>query len=118
MYPMVGACSDTAYAMEMLVKFVETPADTQQTALQKVFWYLIQSQILGLIFDRTRLATPTSYDDADWAKDQPNQNSLIGCVIMMTSCAVYWLASQRKVIALSSTEAEYILLCSCVKEII
>lgn len=41
-----------------------------------------------------------------------------GFIISMRGAAVSWCARQQEVVALSSTEAEFISLCSCVKEVV
>lgn len=45
--------------------------------------------------------------DADWAS-QPDRHSISGYVFSMGSGAVTWSSKHQPVIALSSTEAEYV----------
>ncbi|GKE84788.1 retrovirus-related pol polyprotein from transposon TNT 1-94, partial [Tanacetum coccineum] len=54
--------------------------------------------------------------DAYYAKDPDNGRSIIGYVFMVHGCVVSWKATLHHVVALSTTEAEYITLTKAVKE--
>lgn len=64
------------------------------------------------------MQTAVVYVDADWAGDREMRRSMSGCVVMIGSAAVSWYARQQEVVALSSTEAEYISLCSGIKKVV
>jgi len=57
-----------------------------------------------------------SYSDADWAGDIGSRHSTTGNVFVMSGAAVSWLSKRQPVVALSTTEAEYIALCTTVQE--
>ena len=60
----------------------------------------------------------TVYVDADWAGDQQTRRSMSGYAALMSGSLVAWGARQQEVVALSSSESEYISLCSGTKETI
>ena len=58
------------------------------------------------------------YVDSDWAGDAGSRKSMSGHIVLMCGSAVSWGARQQEVVAMSSAEAEYISLCSGIKEVI
>ncbi|GKC88245.1 retrotransposon protein, putative, ty1-copia subclass [Tanacetum coccineum] len=54
--------------------------------------------------------------DADYAKDPDKGKSITGYVFMVHGCVVSWKATLQHVVALSTTEAEYMALTEAVKE--
>lgn len=56
-----------------------------------------------------------AYTDSDYAGDLNDRRSTAGFVFMMASGAISWASKKQSVVALSTTEAEYIAaaLCAC-----
>ena len=48
------------------------------------------------------------YSDADWANDTDNRHSTTGNVFVMSGGAIIWLSQKQSTVALSTSEAEYI----------
>lgn len=119
MYLMVGTRPDIAFAVGRLAKYVERPGMIHWQAVKRLLRYIIHTKTLGLKYSGTQASlNPTVYVDADWAGDQECRQSMSGCVVMMGGAAISWYARQQEVVALSSTESEYISMCSGVKETI
>ncbi len=60
----------------------------------------------------------TGYSDADWAGDRDTRKSTTGHLFLFAGSAVSWLSQRQPVVALSSTEAEYIALSSAAQQAI
>jgi hypothetical protein len=58
------------------------------------------------------------YSDADYASNLDDRKSTSGYTFMLNNCCVTWKSTKQKVVALSSTESEYIALATCSKEAI
>lgn len=58
------------------------------------------------------------YCDADYGSDLDKRRSITGMVFTVGGNVISWRSSLQKVIALSTTEAEYIALCEASKEAI
>ncbi|KFD61464.1 hypothetical protein M514_26360 [Trichuris suis] len=56
--------------------------------------------------------------DADWAGDKTDRKSTTGYVVRLGKCAVAWTSQKQSVVALSSTEAEYIAASQACREIL
>jgi len=58
----------------------------------------------------------TGYVDSDFAADLDKRRSLTGYVFTIGGCAVSWRATLQPVVALSTTEAEYMAIAEACKE--
>ena len=56
------------------------------------------------------------FSDADWAEDTNDRKSTSGYVFMLSGGAVSWSSKKQKCVALSTAEAEYIVLSSAAQE--
>lgn len=59
-----------------------------------------------------------AFCDADWASDIDKRRSCTGLVTKMSGAAISWMSKRQPIVALSSTEAEYISMSSAVNEIV
>ena len=59
---------------------------------------------------------PVCYTDSDWAGDKENRRSTGGYVFTLVGGAVSWKTKLQSVVAMSSTESEYIALSEATKE--
>ena len=58
------------------------------------------------------------YCDSDWAGDLDNRRSTSGYVFMLAGAAVSWKSRRQPTVALSSTEAEYMVVTKASEEAI
>jgi len=58
----------------------------------------------------------TGYVDSDFAGDLDKRRSLTGYVFTFGKCAISWKATLQSIVALSTTEAEYMMLTEGIKE--
>jgi hypothetical protein len=70
-----------------------------------------------LQFERTAKGL-IGYVDSDYAGDLDRRRSLTGYVFIVGSCAVSWKAVLQPIIALSTSEAEYMAIAEACKELI
>ena len=80
--------------------------------------YLITTLNYGLVY-RRGTATPNiahAYSDSDWAGDIDTRRSCSGRLHMLNGAGTSWRSRLQPVVALSSTEAEYIALCDAARE--
>ncbi|GJT40820.1 zinc finger, CCHC-type containing protein [Tanacetum coccineum] len=72
----------------------------------------------GLVYgrDQGKHVDVDGFVDADYAKDPDKGRSITGYVFMVHGCVVSWKATLQHVVALSTTEAEYMALTEAVKE--
>ena len=109
MYGMLGTHPELAYPVAILSQHAATPGSQHLAALHRVFRYLRNVSNMKLVFggDSTPL-TLSGFLDADWANDINDRRSVGGYVFLLAGAAISWSSQKQKIIAQSSTEAEYI----------
>ncbi|KAF7376711.1 Transcription factor [Mycena sanguinolenta] len=114
MYAAIGTRPDVAFAVSLLSRFIVNPKLMHWNAAKHVLRYLISTKNHGLAFgldDSGLLA----YTDADHAS-QPDRHSISGNAFLYDGAAIAWSSRKQSLIALSSTEAEYIAAASAARE--
>jgi ribonuclease HI len=103
---------DIAFAVNYLARKTQPTEDDLVTA-KRIMRYLKGTIDHGLTYDTT--ATLEGYVDADYAND-PSRHSTTGYIFMLNGGPVSWSTRKQPVIALSSTEAEFIAITEAVRE--
>ena len=112
MYAAVATRPDIAHAVTALSQFLENPGHAHWQAAQRVVKYLKGTGDFGLTYGLADgvgmpAGKPVGYTDADFAS-QEHRHSVSGYAFLVHGGAVSWSSKTQAVIALSSTEAEYI----------
>eukprot|EP00253_Pinus_taeda_P024923 PITA_24923 len=89
MYAMVCTRPHIAHVVGVLSRFRSKPRKEHWTAVKRVFRYLCGTS------------------DYDWARDLDQRRSTSGYVFNLFGGAVSWMSKKQWVVALSTTEAEY-----------
>ena len=103
---------DIAQTVGVVSKFCSKPSEAHLTAVKRIFRYLKETATFGLKYKCSGQQALVGFSDADWAGDMDDRHSTSGNIFMMAG----WLSKKQCVVALSSTEAEYIALCSATQE--
>jgi hypothetical protein len=117
-YLMVGTRPDIAYAMSQLSKFVESPTILQWNAVKRVMRYIKHTTNLGLCYRGDAGFELKGHCDSDWGGDKLTRRSTSGYIFCLSGAAVSWCSKRQTIVALSSTESEYVGLCFASKEAI
>jgi len=86
--------------------------------VKRILRYLKGTINYGLVYNRSSDGSLIGYSDADWAGDMDSRHSTTGKLFVMSGAAISWLSRKQPVIALSTSEAEYIALCAATQEVI
>ncbi|UYV84108.1 hypothetical protein LAZ67_X001200 [Cordylochernes scorpioides] len=86
------------------------------TTVKNIFRYLKGTPHMGILF--TGQDQLVGYSDSDFARDVDSRKSTTGYAFMMNGGTVSWASQRQPIIALSTTESEYIAACSAAKELI
>ena len=70
----------------------------------------------GLEFTHTDDFVLRGFTDADWARCVDSRKSTSGYAFFMGNSLISWASKKQTVVALSSTEAEYVALCGAAQE--
>lgn len=118
MYAMVGSRPDLAYAVGLVSRFMSRPGKMHWEAVKWLLSYMKGSADVQLVYTQEKEFKIQGYCDSDYGGDRDRSRSLSGYVFTVGGNVVNWRSSLQPVVALSSTEAEYILLTEAVKEAI
>uniref|UniRef100_A0A5S6QNT0 Reverse transcriptase Ty1/copia-type domain-containing protein n=1 Tax=Trichuris muris TaxID=70415 RepID=A0A5S6QNT0_TRIMR len=99
---------DIAFAVNLLCRRVESPTHRDWTAVKRVMRYLAGSVHRKLCFATEGSTVLTGFVDADWAGDHADRKSTSGHVFQIGHSSIVWSSKKQSVVAMSSTEAEYI----------
>jgi hypothetical protein len=116
MYAAVATRPDIAYAVSTLARFMSNPAVVHWEAAKRVLRYMIGTKHYALTLGLTDDGL-IGFTDADWAS-QAHRHSITGWVFTYNGGAISWSSRKQSVIALSSTEAEYVAGSSATRELI
>ncbi|KAG2777653.1 hypothetical protein PC129_g21943 [Phytophthora cactorum] len=80
--------------------------------------YLLKTKDVDITYDGHQGSERITYLDSDWGGNSDDRRSVNGLKLMMCSAPVVWRSTFQKTVALRSTEAEYMVLSDCVKEVV
>ncbi|KAL7284965.1 hypothetical protein ACG7TL_000054 [Trametes sanguinea] len=115
MYAAMGTRPDITFAVTTLSQFMQNPGRPHWEALKHVLRYLKGTRELRLVYGTTSDGLQ-GFSDSDWGSSTEHRHSISGYVFTLDGGAISWSAKKQNVIALSSTEAEYIALTHAAKE--
>ena len=118
MYAMICTRPDLAFAISIVSRFMSNPGRLHWEALKWVLRYIKGTIGYGLKFHSVETHTDqvTGFVDSDYASSIDTRKSTTGYVFTLFGTAISWKAMLQSVVALSTTEAEYIAVTEAVKE--
>ena len=117
---------DITFAVQQCAKFCNKPNKEHEVAVKRICRYLLKTKSKGLVLRPDKSRGLECHVDADFAGTWTNTtshdplscHSRTGFVISYAGCPILWKSSTQSLIALSTTEAEYIALSSALREVI
>jgi hypothetical protein len=111
MYAMVCTRPYIAHAVGVLSRYMSKLGKEHWTTVKRVFRYLRGTTSYGLCYKgRSRLENVVDihgFVDADWVGDLDLRKSTSGYVFNLFGGAISWMSKRQVVVALSTTEVEY-----------
>nr|GEW50653.1 retrovirus-related Pol polyprotein from transposon TNT 1-94 [Tanacetum cinerariifolium] len=109
-----------AYAVSIVSIYSANPGKNHWEAVKWNLKYLRGTANVGLIYgtNRGNHKDVTCFVDSDYAKDPDKGRSITGYAFLVQGCVVSWKTTLQHVVALLTTEAEYMALTEAMKEAI
>ncbi|GKV12750.1 hypothetical protein SLEP1_g23864 [Rubroshorea leprosula] len=100
--------SQAQFIRDLLDKFGMAEAKPVSSPMATTALQLHQGFVFhGLLLRRQPLSPLHAFSDSDWAGDKDTLQSTTGFIVFLGSTPISWKACKQKVVARSSTEAEY-----------
>jgi hypothetical protein len=117
---------DLTFSVQQCARFSNNPSKEHEEAVKRICRYLLRTKDKGLVLKPDASRGLECFVDADWAgswqhrssTDPLSAHSRTGYVIMYAGCPIVWASKMQSLVALSTTEAEYIALSSSLREVI
>ena len=116
LYAAMATRPDIAQTVRVVSKFNSKPNQVHLTAVKRNFRYLKGTVSLGVRYQKSEDGVLVGCSDADWAGDQDDRHSTTGNLFMMARGPITWLSKKQGIVALSTTEAEYVALSTATQE--
>ncbi|CAL9233575.1 unnamed protein product [Arabidopsis halleri] len=116
MYAMVGSRPDIAHAVGLVSRYMSSPNKEHWKAVNLVLRYLRGSLNCHLTFNKSDNFDIKGYCDSDHAADLDRRRSITGYLFQVGGNTVSWRSGLQHIVAISTTEAEYMALAEATKE--
>ncbi|KAE8692022.1 hypothetical protein F3Y22_tig00110863pilonHSYRG00024 [Hibiscus syriacus] len=117
MYAMICTRPDLAHAVSQVCKYMSKPGKQHWEAVKWIFRYLKGTVGHGIVFGSQRdNPLVVGYVDSDYAGDLDNRRSTTWYVFTLGEGPICWKSTIQSVVALSTTEAQYMAAAEAAKE--
>ena len=119
-YAALATRPDIAHAVNSLARGLVAPTVAHRTAAHRVLRYLRGTSKLGLTFSGPRQRRDfIAYSDANWAgSGSSDGRSTTGWLMKYGSGPVSWSSKKQSIVALSSTESEFVAASTAAQEVL
>lgn len=115
MYLAITTRPDMMHSVAKLAQRNVIPHKEHEVAAKRILRYLKGTSNLKLHYHATGKPIH-GYVDADWANDTSDRKSYSGYVFINAAGPISWESKKQSLVALSSTEAEYVALSIAARE--
>uniref|UniRef100_A0A2N9J203 Integrase catalytic domain-containing protein n=1 Tax=Fagus sylvatica TaxID=28930 RepID=A0A2N9J203_FAGSY len=117
MYAMVCTKPDLAHAVSTVSKYMANPGREHWNAVKWIFRYLKGTAKHEILFSRQPgTNSVVGYVDADYAGEVDDRRSTTGYVFTLSGGPICWKSTLQSIVAMSTTEAEYMAVAEAAKE--
>nr|GEV18657.1 uncharacterized mitochondrial protein AtMg00810-like [Tanacetum cinerariifolium] len=109
---------DIMFAVCPCTRFQVTPKASHLHAVKKIFRYLKGKPHSGLWYSKDSPFNLVAYSDSDYAGASLDRKSTTGGCQFLGCRLISWQCKKQKVVATSSTEAEYVVAASCCAQVL
>ncbi|CAM8997494.1 unnamed protein product [Rhodiola kirilowii] len=109
---------EISYAVNRVCQFMHSPTESHWCAVKRILHYLKGTLSSGLVLQKARDSQLIVFSDTGWASDPDDCRSQHSFAIYFGGNLISWSSRKQKVVARSSTEAEYRAIAFAVAELI
>ena len=117
MYSMVSTRPDLAYPISVLSRYMANPSEPHWEGLKWLLRYIKGTLNYGLHFKKAKGHIQLEgFVDSDYAANRDNRKSVTSFIFLLNGNCICWKTQLQPVVALSTTEAEFMAVTEAIKE--
>ena len=117
-YAAICTRPDISTAVGIFSRYMQRPGKEHWIGIKRVLRYVKGTINHGLVFnDQNENFKLEAFSDSDWAGCVETRKSTSGNMCRLGNAIIAWKSKKQPIVALSSTEAEYIALCAATQEV-
>jgi hypothetical protein len=115
---MLGTQPDISFVVTQLAQHAANPSKEHLNRALYICRYLVGTQNYQLTYDGSSGMGFSAVTDSDWASNTTTRRSQTGFFVKLANGLISWTLHAQKTVALSSTEAEYMALSDCSRQVV
>jgi hypothetical protein len=110
---------DITFVTNLLAQFTSSPTEAHWSSVKHLLRYVKGTKSMGILYTQTLDPNDgiCGWADADYATSLVSKKSTSGYVITMYGNPICWSAKKQPVVAQSTTEAEFVAIKRCAKQL-
>lgn len=108
---------DLSFAVSVASRHLDSYTEEQVNWVKRILKYVRKTTDMKMVFPRKNSCILNAFCDADYAGCHETRRSTTGYVFLLGQSCVSWRSERQRVVATSTTEAEYIAAAETVKEL-
>ena len=105
---------DILFGVGLVSRFMEEPTTTHLKTAKRILCYIKGTLDFGLSYSSSNNFRLVGYSDSDWAGDLDDRKSTTGFLFYIGDTTFTWISKKQLIVTLSTCEAEYVAVASCV----
>lgn len=101
------------FSVSLCARFQSNPIESHLKAVKWILRYLKGSSNLELFYPKSNKFDLVAYTDADYDGCKIDRKNTSGSYQFLGNCLISWSSRKQNTVALSSTEAKYVVVGSC-----
>eukprot|EP00253_Pinus_taeda_P034705 PITA_34705 len=115
---LIGTRPDIMHVVGIVGRFQANPEESHLQVVKRIFKYIQGTQDFSLWYPKDTDITHHAYTDVNWAGNVDDRKRISGGACYMGSQLVSWFNKKESSIALSTLEAEYVVVASCCTQLL